>query len=123
MKDKDTTVKELKDLVDKFVEERNWGQHHTPRNVAASIAIEAAELLEHFQWRDPAEESKKEVERELADVIIYCLSFASVSKIDLASAIEEKMERNAEKYPAEMFQNKEAELSNYYKAKKRARKK
>ena len=83
---------------------------------ASSIVIEAAELLEHFQWEDPKEEDKQKIARELADVVAYILSFAITSDIDIAEAFEEKMQRNAEKYPAEEFQGKE-DLDKYYKVK------
>ncbi len=105
LQDKTTTVKNLRDLVAAFVAERDWKQFHTPKNLAMSIAIEAAELMELFQWtleNEPLDGEKLAALRhELADVVIYCLSMAIVTKIDLSEAVREKMEMNARKYPVE----------------------
>ena len=103
MQDKTTTLQQLKDLEQKFIAERGWGKHHTSKNVAASIAIEAAELLEHFQWDEYGKNDKKEIEQELADVILYCLSFALTNKIDIAQAVQDKIAHNAKKYPVKLF--------------------
>lgn len=105
-KDAETSMQELKDLLLAFVEERCWQQFHTPKNLAMSIAIEAAELMELFQWSEEADlgpEVKARVEEELADVVIYCLSMANAAGIDLAGAIRQKVKRNAQKYPVERF--------------------
>ena len=111
MNDKQTTVAELVKLVDDFVAERKWEPFHDPKNLSASIAIEAAELMEHFQWlrtdeldsvcADPTIMSA--VREELADILAYVLSFASRMEIDLSSALADKMKKNAIKYPAEDF--------------------
>ena len=108
MKDKDTTIGELRNLVAEFIRERDWEQFHDPKNLAMSIAIEAAELMEHFQWdrneqipailEDPAR--RREIEDELADVVCYCLSLANNLDIDLSEAVESKVLKNAEKYPS-----------------------
>ena len=108
MRDKTTTVAELIKLIDDFVAERRWEQFHDPKNLSASIAIEAAELMEHFQWlrsdqldsvrEDP--QALKEIRDELADVVAYVLSFASTMNIDVSAALEEKMKQNTFKYPA-----------------------
>lgn len=107
MKDKSTTIRELRNLVAEFTRERDWEQFHDPKNLAMSIAIEAAELMEHFQWdrneqipailEDPGR--RREIEEELADVICYCLSLANNLEIDLSEAVERKVLKNAEKYP------------------------
>ncbi|HNW37182.1 MAG TPA: nucleotide pyrophosphohydrolase [Candidatus Ozemobacteraceae bacterium] len=106
--DQDTTVESLKDLVRGFISEREWAPYHTPKNVAASVAIEAAELLEHFQWEHPtpAELSKTkrgEIADEMADVLAYLLSLANVLNIDLAASLQQKMGKNRRKYPADRF--------------------
>jgi len=109
--DKQTTVGELVKLVDKFVAERDWQPFHDPKNLSASIAIEAAELMEHFQWLRTDELSAVRddpiamaaIREELADVLAYVLSFASQMGIDLASALAAKMKKNAVKYPADQF--------------------
>ncbi len=106
--DRHTTVEDLKDLVRDFVGERRWWDYHTPKNLAASISIEAAELLEHFQWTSPdqplTDDKRREVGEEMADVLAYLLSLSHVLKIDLAEAIEAKMGKNRRKYPSERFQ-------------------
>lgn len=111
MQDSTTTVAELIKLVEDFVAERGWEPFHDPKNLSASIAIEAAELMEHFQWlrSDELEAVKDDPEampgirEELADIAAYVLSFACTMQIDLSSALEDKMRRNAVKYPADKF--------------------
>ena len=89
----------------KFRDERDWMQFHDPKNLAVSLVIEAAELLEHFQWKDKAQaerhalENKDAVGEEIADVAIYLLELADNLGIDLEKAILAKLDRNAEKYP------------------------
>jgi NTP pyrophosphatase (non-canonical NTP hydrolase) len=105
--DTDTTFSQLRDEVQQFVQERDWGKYHTPKNLGMSIAIEAAEIMEHFQWyssqksvdlvRQP--EIKKLVAEELADVIIYCLALADQTEIDISSAVRSKMKRNQDRFP------------------------
>jgi NTP pyrophosphatase (non-canonical NTP hydrolase) len=90
-----------------FRDERDWMQFHDPKNLAVSIAIEAAELLEHFQWKDKTEserhaaDNRQAVAEEIADVAIYLLELADNLGIDLEKAILAKLDRNAEKYPVE----------------------
>lgn len=102
--DETTSVKELKKLVSEFVAERNWEQFHTPRNLAVSVTIEAAELLEHFQWNPPADEHidqarHQQIAEELSDVMAYLLSLANTLNIDVASSMRAKMMKNRLKYP------------------------
>jgi NTP pyrophosphatase (non-canonical NTP hydrolase) len=111
MADDQTTIAELRKVVDRFVEERNWHQFHTPKNLSIALAIEAAELMEHFQWLDPQESraiAHDDVKRaaageELADVICYALAMANELGIDVSQALADKMVKNAQKYPAEEF--------------------
>ena len=84
----------------KFNKERNWGQFHTPSNLAKSISIEAAELLEHFQWNDN-EYNTEEVEEELADVMTYCLQMALALNVDIMDIMNQKMNKTEIKYPVE----------------------
>jgi dCTP diphosphatase len=101
MDDARTTIQELRAEVYRFNEERDWHQFHTPKNVAASIVIEAAELLEHFQWADePTTEGLPQIAEELADVFIYCLVLANALEIDLSQAVRQKLARNDARYPA-----------------------
>jgi len=82
-----------------FQKERDWKKFHTPENLAKSISIEAAELLEHFQWQKEYDEN--EVADELADVLIYCLYMADAMDFDVKEIILDKMEKNALKYPVD----------------------
>lgn len=82
-----------------FVSERNWGQFHTPENLAKSISIEAAELLEAFQWSGDADEAK--VREELADVLTYCILLADKYEFDLDEIVLTKLEETQKKYPVE----------------------
>jgi dCTP diphosphatase len=117
--DHETTLSELKEKISKFIEERNWNLN--ARDLAISISLEAAELLEHYQWSDDYEERSREnsdaVRKELADVMIYCLEFAMVSGIDISQAIQEKLEYNAKKYPPKVSDE------DYYKIKQSYRNK
>lgn len=111
MPDEVTTVRELKLLVQQFVAERDWQPFHDAKNLSMSLAIEAAELMEHFQWlrsdqldtllSDP--EKMRQIREETADVFAYLLSFAHRMDIDLSSALADKMTKNAVKYPADAF--------------------
>ncbi len=95
---------EIRKEILEFRDERNWKQFHTPKDLAISIALEAAELLEVFQWsgKDLVVESKREkVEEELADVLIYCSLMADAMGMDVGEIITKKLERNREKYPIE----------------------
>lgn len=100
----------LRDALLAFRAERDWEQFHTPRNLAASVVIEAAEVLEHFQWlRDGdmlAEQQRAEVGKELADVFIYLLLLANDLGVDLASAAAAKIEENAVRFPIEASKGK-----------------
>lgn len=102
-RDSDTTLQELKNMVAKFRDERDWKKHHSPKNLAISIALEAAELMEHFQWDDYTKADKKEMEAELADILIYCFNFAETMDIDIATAFTAKLDKAAKKYPLEIF--------------------
>jgi dCTP diphosphatase len=98
--DKDQTVGELKRLVREFRDERNWSKLDTPRSLAISIALEAAELLEHYKWENQPETNEK-VADELADVIICCLGFSEALQIDVSQALSRKLRKNRIKYPVD----------------------
>jgi NTP pyrophosphatase (non-canonical NTP hydrolase) len=92
--------------IDHFSDARNWERFHSPKNLAISIAIESAELLEHFQWTDGGRwrDGEQTLNRqaaaaEMADVLAYLLRLSSVLQIDLVEALAAKMEENAKKYP------------------------
>jgi len=102
---------EIASLLRKFANERDWDQFHTPKNLASSISIESAELLEIFQWsrgqgnwdelNDPIIRDK--VENELADILLYLIRFSDLAKIDLDDIAIKKLKINAQKYPIEKF--------------------
>lgn len=112
--DRNTVIKELIVAVQEFLKERSWEKYHNPKDLAESICIEAAELLQLFQWIKPeeSEEFKRDqhkvgrIKGELADVVIYCLSMANTLNIDLTTAILEKIESNKKKYPSEHYKGK-----------------
>ena len=96
--------KETVSQVLKFRDDRNWKQFHNPKDLALSISLEAAELLEIFQWSgsDTECESKKDkIREELADVLCYCILMADRCELDMDEIVQEKMKRNGEKYPVE----------------------
>lgn len=91
-------MEELREKIIKFQSERDWKQFHTPENLAKSISIESAELLEHFQWNK--EYDINEVADELADVLNYCILMADALDLDVKEIVLNKMEKNAIKYPS-----------------------
>jgi len=99
------TLDQLAEAVRHFGRERDWHLYHTPKNLTAALIVEAAELLEPFQWLTPEEslnlsDSKKDaVRQEMADVLIYLVSLANCLDIDLLKAAEDKLAINAAKYP------------------------
>ena len=107
--DQNVTIKQLRDTVFQFVEERDWKQFHSPKNLSMAMSIEAAELMEHFQWittdesRCLDEQAKAEAGEELADVICYALAIANELDLDLASTLHKKMVKNRQKYPVEDY--------------------
>ncbi|MGH8119666.1 MAG: nucleotide pyrophosphohydrolase [Gammaproteobacteria bacterium] len=100
-------LEDLKTRIRRFAEERDWDQFHTPKNLAMALIVEAAELVEHFQWLSGEEsgvlpaDKKAEVEAELADILIYLVRIADKLDMDLYRAALQKLQHNAEKYPAE----------------------
>ena len=122
MNDQTTTIQDLKDQVHQFVTERHWGKHHSSANLAKSICLEAAELLEHYQWDDFSKpEDEREIAWELADIIIYCLSFARVTNIDISEAVTEKLARSAKKYPVELFNQDRDSQADFHRIKREYR--
>jgi len=83
-----------------FVAEREWDQFHSPENLAKSISIEAAELLELYQWGDEPDQTR--VEEELADVVTYCIHLANRIGVDLDEIVMSKLTKTAEKYPVHL---------------------
>jgi NTP pyrophosphatase (non-canonical NTP hydrolase) len=98
---------ELRQKIDGFVNERDWAQFHSPKNLAMAMIVEAAELVEHFQWDtiqqsyDLSAEKRQEVAHELADTFVYLLRLSEVTGIDLIKAANDKIALNAIKYPVD----------------------
>lgn len=93
-------LEEFQERVRRFTEDRDWGQFHSPANLAKSISIEAAELLECFQWSDEGYD-REHVLEELADVMIYCLQMVEVLDVDVIDTLNRKMDLNKKKYPVD----------------------
>ncbi|MFO7992315.1 MAG: nucleotide pyrophosphohydrolase [Thermoplasmata archaeon] len=97
-----TEIKSLQDLVVDFRDQRDWKKYHNPKDLCISISIESAELLELFQWKSADNEVDfAELKDEMADILIYLLSLADVTDVDLGDALKKKIEKNREKYPAD----------------------
>lgn len=110
---------DLRSKINDFVAERDWAQFHAPKNLAMAMIVEAAELVEHFQW-DTIEESKTltpekraEVAHELADTFVYLLRLSEVLDIDLIEAANQKIALNAIKYPVEKAKGKNNKYTDY----------
>ena len=109
----------LRDKLRKFVAERDWDQYHSPKNLAMALSVEAAELVEHFQWltedqsrRLPAEKLEA-VRDEMADVLVYLVRLADKLDVDLLEAAARKIEKNALKYPADKVRGSMKKYSDY----------
>src|SRR5262245_61321297 len=111
MPDTTTSLADLKDAVRQFAAERDWEQFHSPKNLVMGLAVEAAELMEHFLWVDCAasiqagqDQAKRgDIADEMADVAVYLLNLSNVLNIDLSEAILAKIAKNAIKYPADKY--------------------
>jgi len=112
--DGNTVVEELIGNVRDFLREREWEKYHNPKDLAESICIEAAELLQVFQWVRSEESDQfkndpskvHQIREELADVVIYCLSMANTLNLDLTKAVLDKIEQNKKKYPINRYKGK-----------------
>ena len=98
-------LRELRDTLRQFAVERDWDQYHSPKNLAAALVVEAAELLEHFKWMPEGQsqilndDKKQEVAHEMADVLLYLVQLSDKLGIDLLNAARMKILINAAKYP------------------------
>lgn len=110
-------LQNLLDSLIKFRDERDWAQFHTAKNLAISISLEAAELLEHFQWtindQDLSQEKIDSLSEEVADILIYLLLLSHNLGIDLIEAAHRKIQKNEEKYPAELVKGKSHKYDEY----------
>ncbi len=113
------SLNELKQKLENFVVERDWAQFHSPKNLAMAMIVEAAELVEHFQWNTEAEshelsaEKREQVGHELADTFVYLLRISQVLNIDLIEAANNKIALNALKYPVEKARGKNNKYTDY----------
>ena len=109
----------LRDRLQAFALERDWDQFHSPKNLAMALVAEAGELVEHFQWLTEEQSRRVEgdklakVEEELADVLIYLVRLADKLNVDLFAAAHKKIERNAQKYPADKVKGSAKKYTEY----------
>lgn len=109
----------LRDRLKAFARERDWEQFHSPKNLAMALIVEAAELLEHFQWLTTEQSESlpadkfREVELEMADIFIYLMRLCERLDVDLLKVVEKKIQMNEEKYPAEKVRGSAKKYSEY----------
>lgn len=107
----------LRDKLRVFADERDWNQFHTPKNLCMAMMVEAAELMEHFQWLTPDQScdltNREDVKDELADVLLYLIRLADKLGVDLLEAALLKMEKNAKKYPADIVRGSAKKYNEY----------
>ncbi len=105
----DPGLEDLRSAISAFIQERDWEQFHSPKNLAMALSVETSELIEHFQWLTPEESaevmndetSARRIADELADVLIYLARLADILGVDLLDAAGTKLEANARRYPAD----------------------
>jgi dCTP diphosphatase len=109
----------LRDRLKAFAQERDWEQFHSPKNLAMALIVEAAELLEHFQWltleqsESLSGDKRREVELEMADIFIYLMRLSERLDVDLLEVVEDKIKMNEEKYPADVVRGSAKKYSEY----------
>ncbi len=111
-----SSLEELSELMRAFVAERDWAQYHAPKNVAAALSVEAAELQEIFLWREPldrADDRRQDVEAEAADVLMCLLNFCNVLDIDLDAAFRRKLDAARAKYPVDRVRGRREKYDEY----------
>ena len=112
-------MNDLRDSIRAFIEERDWEQFHSPKNLAMALSVEVAEIVEHFQWlteeqsRNLSPDKLTEVREEIGDVMIYLTELADALAIDSVEAAREKVEINNSKYPAALVKGKAAKYTDY----------
>lgn len=113
------SLNKLRARVNTFVEERDWAQFHSPKNLAMAMIVEAGEVVEHFQWMTEQEsknlnaETRERVGQELSDTFVYLLRIAEVCGVDLIEAANKKIDLNAKKYPVEKCKGSNAKYTDY----------
>ena len=112
-------LEEIRQCVASFAKERDWEQFHSPKNLAMALSVEVAELIEHFQWlsegqsRELDDATRAAVADEIADVQVYLVRIADTLGVDILSAVKTKMEKNAQKYPADKVRGSAKKYSAY----------
>jgi dCTP diphosphatase len=112
-------MEDLRHAITVFIEERNWEQFHSPKNLAMALSVEVSEVVEHFQWlteeqsRNLAPEKVAEVREEIGDVMIYLTELAEKLGIDPVEAARAKVEINSKKYPAALVKGKASKYTEY----------
>jgi NTP pyrophosphatase (non-canonical NTP hydrolase) len=115
----DMTLQDLQQQLKAFAQERDWEQFHSPKNLAMALIVEAAELVEHFQWLKQSESERlpadkhQEVAYEMADILVYLLRLAERLDVDLLDAVQQKMKINASKYPADKVRGSKKKYTEY----------
>ena len=115
----DDYFRELAGTLRRFADERDWDQFHAPKNLAMALIVEAAELVEEFQWLDagdsaaPEPDRRRRIEQEMADVLIYLVRLADKLDVDLPSAVDAKIEENERRYPADRARGSSAKYDRY----------
>jgi len=115
----ETDFDRIKKQVRQFVVERDWDQFHSPKNLSMALIVEAAEMVEHFQWLTEEQscnlspQKLAEVEQELADIQVYLISLAEKLQLDLIAAVDKKMALNAKKYPADQVRGSSKKYTEY----------
>lgn len=114
-------IAELSAALRKFADDRDWNQFHSPKNLSMALTVEVAELVEHFQWLTESEsrnlppETAKQVAEEIADIQIYLVRLADTLSVDIESAVNEKIEANRQKYPADTVRGSADKYTKYAK--------
>ncbi|NIP19173.1 MAG: nucleotide pyrophosphohydrolase [Xanthomonadales bacterium] len=112
-------LRQIQQRMNEFVAERDWEQFHSPKNLSMALAVEAGELMEHFQWMTEEDSARlpadklAEVEFELADILLYLVRIAEQTGIDLLGAVNKKMELNEKKYPAHVVRGSSRKYTEY----------
>ncbi len=110
---------ELKTQIKKFIHERDWEQYHAPKNLAMALSVEAAEIVEIFQWKKAedqlGEEEQEALRQEIGDVLIYLIELADKFEIDIVEAAKHKLILNQKKYPADLVRGKAEKYTEYCK--------
>jgi dCTP diphosphatase len=112
-------VKDLRGRIAAFIDERDWEQFHSPKNLAMALSVEVAEIVEHFQWlteeqsRNLPPEKLAEVREEIGDVLIYLTELADKIGVDPVEAAKAKLEINRQRYPTELTKGKASKYTEY----------